>query len=160
MDFLEKLRLSENVRKLNERIIVWTKKTIHFSLMSHVSFVDVIRNNRFFQWLFNEDVLRRTRAILHIIFSFFCFFFLLMHVQFCDCNKTQHLEKIFFIWYRLCRSASGMLSAMLSDLLKLSAAAMVGINWTNLIWKCSNAKGKRETICDLGLLHHRRGRYL
>lgn len=37
----------------------------------------------------------------------------------------QYLWKHLFIWYRLCLSASGMLSAMLSILLKLSLEAMV-----------------------------------
>lgn len=40
-------------------------------------------------------------------------------------HNDKYLEKHFFIWYRLCFNASGMPSAMLSDLLKLNAVVAV-----------------------------------
>jgi hypothetical protein len=50
-----------------------------------------------------------------------------------------YLWKHLFIWYRLCFSASGMLSAMLSVLLKLSLDAMI-------TWECSLASEEEEKL--------------
>ena len=58
--------------------------------------------------------------------------------RWCLLLNWVYLWKHLFIWYRLCLNASGMLSAMLSVLLKLGLDAILAWKqrrWTGMLWR-------------------------